>query len=234
MLILSDIHGDMNAVSTWATLVDEKYCIQLGDFGMWFSETTNTDEEFCLNYIEEMCKATDKYLFSILGNHDCWPRYLKLETSSDWDFKTWKLRDHIYIIQPGEIVNLEGKTFLCIGGADSLDKEWRAEYEKTNGVKIWWTEEAITAADITNAKINLAKYGNKVDYILTHCEPATFIYKCNLFRTPYATESERKLDELLSFVDFKVWYGAHVHTSCEVETGGKKIVTLKIDEVKRI
>lgn len=240
MLILSDIHADTTMLFDWAHPSDffkfsqEKYCIQLGDFGFWFSNKTNEVEETSLDYINGVLKENGKVLFTILGNHDCWPRYLKLETCNDWDFKTWKLRDCIYAIQPGEVVQLEGKTFLCIGGADSHDKEWRAEYEKLNGEAIWWAEETISDTDIETAKKSLEARDFKVDYVLTHCPPATFIAKANLYPNPIYANSEKKLDEILEIATFKEWLCGHVHKSCEIETGGKKITSLRIDGIVRI
>ena len=240
MLILQDIHAETDMILNWAHPSDwlkfsqEKYCIQLGDFGFWFSNKIDEIEENILDYINGVLKENGKVLFTILGNHDCWPRYLKLETCNDWDFKTWKLRDCIYAIQPGEIVQLEEKTFLCIGGADSHDKEWRAEYEKLNVEAIWWAEETISDTDIETAKKNLEARDFKVDYVLTHCPPATFIAKSNLYPNPIYANSEKKLDEILEIATFKEWLCGHVHQSCEIETGGKKITSLKIDEIVRI
>jgi len=240
MLILSDIHAETDMILNWAHPSDffkfsqEKYCIQLGDFGLWFSNKTDKFEESTLDYINEVLKQNDKVLFTILGNHDCWPRYYHLETCNDWDFKTWKLRDCIYVIQPGEIVQLEEKSFLCIGGADSHDKEWRMQYEADYGEAIWWAEETISDAEIENAKKNLEVRDFKVDYILTHCPPATFIAKSNLYPNPIYADSEKRLDEILEIATFKEWFCGHVHKSCEIETGGKKITSLSIDGIVRI
>jgi Icc-related predicted phosphoesterase len=240
MLILSDIHADTNSIMLWAKsnwmagLHNEKYCIQLGDFGFWFSNQTDASEERVLDYLEKVLEDNDKYLFTILGNHDCWPRYLALETCEDFGFKTWKLRERIHAIQPGEIVSLEGKTFLCIGGADSHDKEWRAEYEKLNGEAIWWEEETITNDDIVNALKNLHLRNCKVDYVLTHCPPETFVWKAELYPNPIIANSEKQLEKILNVVKFKHWYCGHVHMSANVTAGKKEITSLKIDDFVRI
>ena len=131
-------------------------------------------------------------------------------------------------------MELEGKTFLCIGGADSYDEEWRAEYEKIHGEKIWWKEETISDSDLDNAIANLEVRDFKVNYILTHCTPTTFILKAELYQNPILSESEKKLDKILEIVDFDEWFCGHVHTDKTIVTGGKKITSLKIDKSIRI
>ena len=59
--------------------------------------------------------------------------------------KMHKVSRHIYHVMRGEIMKLEGFTFLCLGGACSTDKEYRKE-----GVS-WWKDEEITNEDVNNA-----------------------------------------------------------------------------------
>lgn len=237
MILLSDIHGNSYMIKLLCSdsiYENEKYILQLGDFGFIFDEQESEEENISLNYINRLLENNNKTLFTILGNHECWSRYLDMVTCFDWDFKTWKIRDSIYVIQPGEIVNLEGKTILCVGGADSIDKSWRLQYAQKYKEKIWWFEETISDNDMYNAYHNLEKYDNKVDYICTHCEPYTFMAKSQIVSNPLPTRSEMLLDGLLSVVEFKKWYGGHVHATCEIETGGKIIKSLGIDVIERI
>ena len=102
------------------------------------------------------------------------------------------------------------------------------------GVAIWWEEETITDTDIKNAWSNLLPRDFKVDFVLSHCPPESFIHKANLYPNPIISNSEKQLETVLEIVDFKHWYCGHVHKSADVEVGGKKISSLKIDEFMRI
>ena len=70
---------------------------------------------------------------------------------------------YIFHVLRGEIMTLEGKTFLCIGGAVSIDKALRTPYIS------WWPAEEISFHDIDNALNNLERVNNTVDFVITHC-----------------------------------------------------------------
>ena len=65
-----------------------------------------------------------------------------------------KIDEHIYRVLRGEVMTIQDKTFLCIGGACSTDKVHRIL-----GLS-WWEEEEITDADVDNAILNLKKFKN--------------------------------------------------------------------------
>lgn len=142
--------------------------------------------------------------------------------------RCWKIRDHILAVIPGEVLVIEGQSFLCIGGADSHDKAWRLSYEFSTGVSIWWSEEVITQEDIDNACNNLAKFDNKVDFVCTHCTPYTAT--CKIVSNPQPVQSELLLDKLLGIVDFDEWFCGHLHENVLVDCGGKIIDVLGIGE----
>lgn len=227
MYLLGDIHGYSGEIINFVNS-KEKYCIQLGDFGFIFSEIISGDERLKIDLIQEYLAKKDKILFTILGNHDCWPYYYNLDVVYMFGAKCWKVTDNIYAIIPGEIIEIENKTFLCIGGANSMDIEWRLRYKKDNGIDIWWEEEEISESDIENAMRNLEKVNYTVDYVCTHCEPETFCYK--YFDNHISSASEKRLDKILDIVNFNKWFGGHIHMSCDMEICGKKITTLGIDE----
>ena len=122
-----------------------------------------------------------------------------------------RIDEHIFHILRGEILTLENKTFLCIGGAVSIDKMFRTPY------KSWWPEEVITNHDIDNALNNLAKVNNKVDYVITHCSDTKTVKKAFGYRTDICTERLLFIDEV---VDYKHWFFGHYH--CDMKINDKK------------
>ena len=109
---------------------------------------------------------------------------------------------HIFHILRGEIMTLEGKTFLCIGGACSIDKMYRKPHLS------WWPQEEINNHDIDNAVANLEKVNNKVDYVITHCCDTSTIMKAFGFRRDICTDQLMFIDKL---VDYKHWFFGHYH-----------------------
>lgn len=181
-----------------------------------------------LDLLQSHLAKYDKYVFTVLGNHDCWPRYEVMDEVEIFGAKCWKIRDNIYAVIPGEILYIEDRTFLCIGGADSTDKEWRLDYAKDTGTTIWWPEERITEEDILNAIKNLKKVDNKVDYICTHCEPTTFTQK--FFMYPIKMDSEECLDRILGLVEYDNWFAGHIHEDCTLSMGFKSVTALGINK----
>ncbi|MBP3836167.1 MAG: hypothetical protein J6E31_03645, partial [Pyramidobacter sp.] len=68
----------------------------------------------------------------------------------------------MFHLRRGQVYEIEGKSFFCMGGAMSIDKEWHTEGES------WWPGENITTDDMRRGVEALEKRGNKVDYVLTH------------------------------------------------------------------
>ena len=109
---------------------------------------------------------------------------------------------HIFHVLRGEIMTLENKTFLCIGGAVSIDKMYRTPYVS------WWSEEEITYHDIDNAIANLEKANNKVGYVITHCCDTHTVLKAFGFRRDICSDQLTFIDKV---VDYKHWFFGHYH-----------------------
>ena len=91
---------------------------------------------------------------------------------------------------------------MCIGGAESVDKEYRKENVS------WWKEERISEYDVDKAFSNLAATHLKVDYVLTHCAPDCINIKEFNFDS---NESTNQLSRLCPYVETKHWYFGHYH-----------------------
>lgn len=132
---------------------------QLGDFGLW----PGTHGVKYLTKLEKALRESDKYLLVTLGNHEDYNR-LKRWTPNELGFLTTKTYPHIWVIPRGHIWTQYIYRFASLGGAASVDKDWR-----TPNVS-WWEQEAITEADIINLENNWV-LGGDVDFMLTHEVP---------------------------------------------------------------
>ena len=169
--VTGDTHGqkDFAKLKRFANehpeLSKDDYVIIAGDFGgVWDERTLNGD----LKHYQELP-------FTILfvdGNHENFD-LLNTYPVEIWNGgKVHKIKFDIIHLMRGQVFTIEGKRILALGGADSRDKEKRLEYEQNSGRKVWWEQERIRRNDITEATKNLRKYGNKVDYAITHCASA--------------------------------------------------------------
>jgi hypothetical protein len=68
-------------------------------------------------------------------------------------------------LKRGKIYKIEGYTFLVLGGALSIDKEYR-EPDKS-----WWKQEYWTETE-KNALFHLIKRNSNFDYVLSHTGPS--------------------------------------------------------------
>ena len=113
----------------------------------------------------------------------------------------------------GQVFNIEGKTIFTFGGGTSIDKYRREEHIS------WWKEEIPSKEEINEGIINLSKYDNKVDFIITHsCDsntlnnPSLFFYgnKCEAYEDNYA------LDNFENIVTYKKWFFGHYHVDAVI------------------
>ncbi len=208
-----DTHGDIDVGKIRFLVSKNKISrddilIILGDCGVLFYQ----DKEIYEQYI----KLYESFGLTILyldGNHENFPLIHSFPETTIYGAKAHKISDHIFYICRGEILEIEGHTFLCVGGATSIDREYRIE-----GVS-WWREENISESDMENAFDNLKRYDNKVDFILTHCVDTTSVYFGLHFRPD---ENTNKLEELEAKASYRCWLCGHYH--CDIFLSSKKAV----------
>lgn len=176
-----------------------------GDIGLvWnYGQTPFGEEKYWRNWLNNKPWTT----FCTLGNHEA---YNLIETFPIVEFcggRARKITDSIYYEIRGEIYNLNGKICLSLGGAESMDKEFRTE-----GIT-WWPQEQITEDDVRRARKNLRRYNYKVDYIFTH----TGGINVNSYLGFTPTISDIKLDEVLCEIEYSRHYCGHYHVDMNLD-----------------
>lgn len=71
----------------------------------------------------------------------------------------------------GYVMEIEGKLFGFLGGAESVDKAWRV---KSGPNRDWFWEERITDADVERLYANVGD--RTLDYLVTHTPPIRAIH----------------------------------------------------------
>ncbi len=106
----------------------------LGDFGIWPGESGQR----YLDRLEATARRFGLEVWVTPGNHE---DYDQIVACGDWrDGLAW-IRPHIGLIPRGHRWSDEGRMFVSLGGAPSIDREAR-----TVGVS-WWPGEMITYAE---------------------------------------------------------------------------------------
>lgn len=109
----------------------------------------------------------------------------------------------------GEVFELDGSTVFTMGGATSVDREYRVPYSS------WWPQELPDERDFDTARTKLDEVGWKVDCVITHtCSTRMLsptLYPDPGWERPDVDRLTGFLDELEDRLDYKRWYYGHFH-----------------------
>lgn len=113
----------------------------------------------------------------------------------------------------GQVFEIEGKTIFTFGGATSIDRDYRVEGES------WWKQELPTYEELDEGIANLKRYGNKVDYVITHsCGQRALAYPQIRIAAGVKTlcPESHLLSNFEDIVQFKHWYFGHFHIDAKL------------------
>lgn len=209
----------------------EDYVIICGDFGVvWdvIQEKENPSESWeetkLLDWIEQLPFT----LLFVDGNHENFDRLNAYPVEKWHGGNVHKIRSSVIHLMRGQVFEIAGKKIFTFGGARSHDisggilevndpniKEKINELEdigalfRINHVS-WWKEEMPSETEMREGLENLAKHGNKVDYIISHCcsgEVQSLIDK----RLNEQNELTNYFDSIRHTCEYKKWYFGHYH-----------------------
>ena len=229
VFVCGDVHGsyDIKKLSTknWKVqkeLTKDDFLIFLGDFGNPWSCGVKDGVETITSWQDIIMSKDDKYWLDwvvakkftsliVLGNHEgiygIWNKlnivyyepikgYVK-ELPLEHGVIRFLLRDSEYYIND--------KRFLVVGGALSIDKEYRIPDVS------WWELELLTKEEQDNVLDTLAK-NNEFDYVLSHTCPSIVI---PFFTYEYNPKLNDPVSKFLGYVEnmieFKEWHFGHFH-----------------------
>ena len=197
-----DTHGDydfwkLRLLKEKVSLTRDDIVLILGDCGVVFFADEATRKEMI-----ELYESVGATIIYIDGNHENFPLINTYPVTEIFKAKSHRISEHIFHIIRGEIMELAGHTFLCLGGACSTDKAYRIEG------KSWWKEEEITDEDIQKALENAKRYDNKVDFILTHCIDTNIHFAAFHFYPDVCTNLLSQIDYA---VEYRMWLFGHYH-----------------------
>lgn len=187
------------------SMTKNDYVIICGDFGgVWYNKMQKN------SYILKWWENKNFTTLFVDGNHE---NFNMLES---FEIKEWMggrarfVRPSVIQLLRGEVYTIGGLKFFTLGGAESTDKESRIIDVS------WWWQEELYHRDIENALNNLNANNNKVDYIITHTAPYSFIENV-AYDLKYKSDAHTEfLEKIREDVEFKKWYFGHFHVDVDV------------------
>lgn len=208
--VTGDIHGglDMQKLRDWElgdSLTSDDYLIVAGDFGFpW-----NFSAEECADIV--WLESRPYTVLFVDGNHERFDHWAERPVELWHGGLTQHLSDTSPIrrLTRGEVFELDGSTIFTMGGATSVDREYRVPYSS------WWPQELPDKRDFDTARARLDEVGWKVDCVITHTCATRMIsptlYPDPGWERPDVDRLTGFLDELEDRLDYKRWYYGHFH-----------------------
>ncbi len=187
-------------------LTKDDYIIIAGDFGgVWSMDTLERD-------LQPFSDLPVTVLF-VDGNHENFDLINSYPVEMWNGGKVHKIKPDIIHLMRGQVFEIEGKTIFTFGGATSIDKDYRVEGES------WWSQELPTYEELDEGVANLKRYGNRVDYVITHsCSERAFAYPIiqNNATIKYHCPEVQMLSYIEEIATFKHWFFGHFHLDAEL------------------
>lgn len=206
---IGDVHGHFDRYIDIIKDASGRPTIQVGDFGIGFQNSIE-------HILQEDFPAGEHYF--IRGNHDDPDRCLNQYSHFNPDNKG------PVFIQDGHPFHLNGTVFFPLGGALSIDKQWR-----TPGVT-WWEGEELTVSRLDEC-IQVAEKLDRCDVVVTHDCPdflVPYLKNNGQEKDRWPSRTRQALDSVFEFIGKKpkVWVFGHWHKSLDITINDTRFICL--------
>ena len=209
--ITGDTHGDFRGIAQFCmenhTTYDDILII-LGDAGINFSGGSRDER------LKDALLHLPITFFCIHGNHERRPQTLPGYKEVQWHGGT-VFREieypNLLFAKDGEIFDFGGKKTIVLGGAYSIDKDYRLMYQLP-----WFEDEQPSPEIKAYAEQRLEEAGWQVDYVLSHTTPYKYepreVFMEGVNQELVDKSTEHWLDAIEEKLNYKKWYAGHFHT----------------------
>jgi DNA repair exonuclease SbcCD nuclease subunit len=150
----------------------------------------------------------------IHGNHEMRPEHLsQYQIMNYCGGNVWIDYDYpnVMFAKDGEIYNLDNHKCIVIGGAYSVDKQYRLLY----GYQ-WFEDEQPSENIKKYVEDKLIENSWNIDYILSHTSPLSYepieVFISGLDQSKIDKSTEIWLENIENKTTYKKWYIGHYHT----------------------
>ena len=182
--------------------------IILGDAGINFYDKATDDT------LKKQLSQEPITFFCIHGNHEKRPQTINTYKEKQFKGGTVYYEEaypNLLFAKDGEIYNFNNKKVLVIGGAYSVDKEYR----QTLGYG-WWEDEQPSQEIKDRILETIKNNNNKVDIVLSHTCPYKYlpyeVFIPGIDQSTVDQSTEKFLDDIENTLNYKKWYCGHYHT----------------------
>lgn len=172
LAIVGDTHRNtewlVNQVIPYSVSNGCSKILQVGDFG--FVWEWGQEEDKLLRKLDRKLSDAGLDLHFLPGNHE------NHDLLADYTRRVPQGPEGHYRIRPrihytGRVSQWEwgGRRLAAVGGAVSIDREWRQREERVGGPKIWWPTETLNGWEVQQAHAL-----GPVDVLFTHDAPVEF------------------------------------------------------------
>jgi len=195
IIVIGDVHASQYDLNEIIKLHNPSIILATGDYGYWANIKFDNPFPYPKN------KKTK--VFFCDGNHEYHPGLIKLTKNKK---SPVKLHNNVFYMPRGSVLKINNYNILFMGGADSIDKEYR-----TVGYD-WFEEELITNNDMLNLPDSNS---TNIDIVISHTCPIEFdpMIPYNDYRYQKYNDPSRKfLSDILHIYKPKQWFFGHWHT----------------------
>lgn len=214
--ITGDTHGDFRNIARFCKKMQTRkddVLIILGDAGINY-------------YGPEQDKRKKKYLeslpitiFAIHGNHEMRPQTIPTYHEADWNGGKVYVEDdypHLLFAKDVELYELNGLLTFVVGGAYSVDKNYRL----LHGLN-WWPDEQPSDEIKRKVEEKLEEIDWEVDVVLTHTAPLKYepteVFLPMIDQGTVDKSTEQWLDSIEEQLYYDRWYCGHYHTIKKID-----------------
>ena len=204
-----DIHGTVNSIARFINKVrptKEDVIVLLGDVGAnYYSGRRDNQNE------------AGPVFLCVHGNHEmrpgCVPGYVEKEWHGG---AVWVQPEYSNLLfaKDGEVFTLGEHNYLVIGGAYSVDKEYRLR----NGWG-WWPDEQ--PSDDIKAYVEKQIRETTFDIVLSHTCPFKYepveMFLAGIDQSTVDSSTERWLDTIEESIKYRAWFCGHWHTDKRID-----------------
>lgn len=214
--ITGDTHGYFDRI--------EDFCIErrpkrsdimiiLGDAGINYH--CNWKDEYKKDFIADLPIT----LFCIHGNHEKRPFDIQSYIETSWHggivYQEQKY-PNILFAKDGEIYDLDNKKAIILGGAYSIDKNYRLSHNMN-----WFHNEQPSEEIKAYVVQQLAAQNWQIDTVLSHTVPLKYepieSEKSEIDQSTIDKSTEQWLDSIEDRLSYSKWYCGHWHICKEID-----------------